>query len=141
MATAQKTSRDLGLILLIQALRALLYGFASILIGGELAAAGYSDAKVGFVLSAMLAGFAVMSLAVGTRGDRIGRRRLYGGLMLVMAAAGTVFALTHVLWLLILAALTGTVSVEANESGPITSLEQAMIPHVAPSASSRAASP
>ncbi|HCP61873.1 MAG TPA: MFS transporter [Actinobacteria bacterium] len=137
MATAQKTSRDLGLILLIQALRALLYGFASILIGGELAAAGYSDAKVGFVLSAMLAGFAVMSLAVGTRGDRIGRRRLYGGLMLVMAAAGTVFALTHVLWLLILAALTGTVSVEANESGPITSLEQAMIPHVAPSASSR----
>jgi MFS family permease len=36
-------------------------------------------------------------MAVGTRGDRIGRRRLYVAMFLVMAAGGTVFALT--LWL------------------------------------------
>lgn len=129
--------RDLLTIYAIQALRALLYGFASVLVGASLAHAGYSDTKVGLVFTAMLAGFAVTSVAVGTRGDRIGRRRLYGALFLVMGAAGTVFALTRWLPALIIAALTGTISVEANESGPITSLEQAMIPQVAGAARQR----
>ena len=129
--------RDLLTIYAVQALRALLYGFASVLVGASLAHAGYSDAKVGLVFTAMLGGFAVTSVAVGTRGDQIGRRRLYATLFLVMAAAGTVFALTRWLPALILAALTGTISVEANESGPITSLEQAMIPQVAGAARER----
>lgn len=125
---AERGRADLRTILTVQALRALLYGFGSILIGAELAHSGYSDAKVGLVLTAMLVGFALMSIAVGTRGDRIGRRRLYAGLLFVMAVAGGVFAVTKWLPALLIAALTGTVSVEANESGPITSLEQAMIP-------------
>ena len=132
-----RAGRDLWTIFAVQALRALLYGFGSVLIGAALARAGYSDVKVGLVFTSMLAGFALMSVAVGTRGDRIGRRRLYAALFLVMAAAGTVFALTKWLPALILAALTGTISVEANESGPITSLEQAMIPQAAAGASKR----
>ena len=120
--------RDIRTIFTVQALRALLYGFGSVLIGASLAKAGYSDAKVGLVFTAMLGGFAITSVAVGTRGDRIGRRRLYGAMFLVMGVAGTVFALTKSLPALVIAALTGTISVEANESGPITSLEQAMIP-------------
>jgi predicted MFS family arabinose efflux permease len=130
-AEAESGRRDLRTIFAVQALRALLYGFGSVLIGSSLAKAGYTDAQVGLVFTAMLAGFAVTSLAVGTRGDRIGRRRLYGVLFLVMAVAGTVFAVTRSLAALIIAALTGTISVEANESGPITSLEQAMIPQAA----------
>jgi predicted MFS family arabinose efflux permease len=119
---------DLARILTIQALRAFLYGFGSILIGAELAEGGYSSAQVGLVFTAMLAGFASISIAVGTAGDRIGRRRLYASLLFLMGAAGAVFALTQSMWALVIAALSGTVSVEANESGPITSLEQAMIP-------------
>src|SRR5919109_1847035 len=46
-----------------------------------------------------------------------------------MAAAGSVFALTGSLPALLLAALTGTVSTDVVESGPFTSLEQAMLPH------------
>src|SRR5256885_15531948 len=46
-----------------------------------------------------------------------------------MAAAGTAFALTNWLPALVLAALTGTVSTDVVESGPFTSLEQAMLPH------------
>jgi predicted MFS family arabinose efflux permease len=128
---AQTARRDLLTIYVVQALRALLYGFASVLVGASLAHAGYSDAKVGLVFTAMLGGFALMSIAVGTRGDRLGRRRLYAGLALLMGVAGTVFALTRWLPALIIASLSGTISVEANESGPITSLEQAMIPQVA----------
>src|SRR5262245_64838148 len=48
-----------------------------------------------------------------------------------MALAGTVFALTAWLPALILAGLTGTVSTDVVESGPFTSLEQAMLPHAA----------
>src|SRR5207244_9765401 len=98
---------------------------------------GYSPAKAALVFTAMLAGFAVMSIAVGTRGDRIGRRRLYIGLLLLMGLAGAVFAFTRSLPLLVIASLTGPISTDANESAPITSLEQAMIPHGAPSTRAR----
>lgn len=121
----------------MQALRALVYGFGSILIGAELAHGGYSPAKAAVVFTAMLAGFALMSLAVGTRGDRLGRRRLYAALLLVMGGSGAVFAFTRSLAALVVAALTGTISTDANESGPITSLEQAMIPHGAPTQQDR----
>jgi len=48
-----------------------------------------------------------------------------------MGLAGTAFALTDEIWLLVVAALTGTVSTEVVESGPFTSLEQAMLPSAA----------
>ena len=44
-----------------------------------------------------------------------------------MGVAGAVFAVTRWLPALLLAALSGTLSPDPNESGPITSLEQAMI--------------
>jgi len=44
-----------------------------------------------------------------------------------MTAAGAVFALSDLFVLLVLVALTGTLSTDPNESGPITSLEQAML--------------
>src|SRR5213083_1938736 len=118
---------DLQLILAIQALRALLYGFGSVILGSALAGGGLSDLEVGVAFTAMIAGMAVSSIAVGLAGDRIGRRRAYAGLLLVMGVAGTVFAVTRSLPFLVLAALTGTLSTDPNESGPITSLEQAMM--------------
>jgi predicted MFS family arabinose efflux permease len=118
---------DLRLILSIQALRAFLYGFGSVILGSALASGGLSDFQVGVVFTAMLAGMAASSIAVGLAGDRIGRRRAYTVLLLVMGLAGAVFALTRSLPVLVLAALTGTLSTDPNESGPITSLEQAMM--------------
>lgn len=55
------------------------------------------------------------------------RRRAYGGLFVVRGIAGMAFALSGWPPLLIAAALTGTLPTDANESGPITSLEQAML--------------
>ncbi len=127
MDEARTDRTDLQLILGIQALRAFLYGFGSVILGSALASGGLSDFEVGVVFTAMLAGMAASSIAVGLAGDRIGRRRAYAGLLLVMGAAGAVFALTRSLPLLVLVALTGTLSTDPNESGPITSLEQAMM--------------
>ncbi len=99
------------------------------LVGVSLARRGLSGTEVGTVLAALLAGAALASVLIARYGDRFGRRRCYRLLFLAMAAAGAVFALTSWLPALILAALTGTVSTDVVESGPFTSLEQAMLPH------------
>jgi MFS family permease len=122
---------DARRILLVQALRAFAYGLGSVLIGVTLADLGLSGGQVGLVLGALLAGMALVSLVLGRFGERFGRRRWYIGLLVVMGIAGVVFALTSSVWLLVLAALTGTVSTEVVESGPFTSLEQAMLPSAA----------
>jgi MFS family permease len=126
--------RALRSILLIQGLRAALYGFGSVLIGSFLRVAGFSDVQVGLVFTAMLAGMALSSVVVGVVGDRIGRRRCYAVLLLVMGVAGAVYALSDWFPALVIAALTGTLSTDPNESGPITSLEQAMIGEAPPEA-------
>jgi MFS family permease len=128
---------DVRLIYLVQAVRAFLYGFSSILIGSSLAAAGLDDAAVGAVFTAMLLGMALSSLAVGRWGEALGRRRSYIGLLVVMGVAGTVFALTGYIPFLIIAALTGTLSTDPNESGPITTVEQAMLASAPPGERSR----
>ena len=99
------------------------------LIGLTLADRGLSNAAVGIVLASLLAGTALVSVLIARHGDRVGRRRSYRVLFVVMALAGTVFALTGWLPALIIAGLTGTVSTDVVESGPFTSLEQAMLPH------------
>jgi MFS family permease len=95
----------------------------------SLAERGLGGVEVGVVLAAMLAGNALASLLVARYGDRYGRRRCYVLLLVLMATAGTAFALTSWVPALIVAALTGTVSTDVVESGPFTSLEQAMLPH------------
>jgi MFS family permease len=87
---------------------------------------------VGAIFTAMLVGMAISSLAVGRWGERFGRRRTYVGLLLIMGLAGTVFAVTGSLPALIVAALTGTLSTDPNESGPITTVEQSMLASTPP---------
>jgi predicted MFS family arabinose efflux permease len=124
-----RLSPDARRIVAAQGARALAYGLGSVLIGVTLARRGLSDTAVGAVLAALLAGIAAASVLIARYGDRFGRRRSYRLLFVVMAAAGTVFALTSWLPALIIAGLTGTVSADVVESGPFTSLEQAMLPH------------
>jgi MFS family permease len=128
---------DVRLIFLVQALRAFLYGFSSILIGASLAASGLDATAVGGIFTAMLLGMAISSLAVGRWGEALGRRRTYVALLALMGFAGAVFALSGSLPILVLAALTGTLSTDANESGPITTLEQSMLASTPPRERSR----
>jgi predicted MFS family arabinose efflux permease len=122
---------DAGRILVGQASRAFAYGLGSVLIGVTLADLGFSGVQVGLVIAALVGGTALTSIALARFGDRLGRRRWYVGLFAVMAIAGSVFALSGSVGLMVLAALTGTVSTEVVESGPFTSLEQAMLPSAA----------
>src|SRR5262249_12506152 len=125
-------SADAKRLIAVQAFRAVAYGLGAVLIGESLADRGYSGAEVGGVLAALLPGAALVSTLLARYGDRLGRRRCYRILLVTMAAAGTVFAFTEWLPALVLVALTGTLSPDVVESGPFTSLEQAMLPHAGP---------
>ena len=128
---------DVRRIFAIQAVRAFLYGFSSIIIGASLAETGLDEAAVGAIFTAMLLGMAISSLAIGRWGEALGRRRAYLWLLVLMGVAGTVFALTGSVPVLVLAALTGTLSTDPNESGPITTVEQAMLASTPPRERSR----
>lgn len=121
---------DISRIFSAQALRAIAYGFSSVLLGASLEAQGFSGVQVGALLTAIVAGTALMSFLVGTYADRLGRRTVYALMFVGLAISGTVFGLTDQFWLLVAVALTGTLSTEVVESGPFTSLEQAMMPAV-----------
>jgi MFS family permease len=118
---------DLRRILGIQAVRAFLYGFGAVILGSSLAASGASDVAVGLLGAAILAGMAIAAITVGLLGDRWGRRRTYSGLLLLMGLVGAAYAATDKLWILIVLALLGVLSTDANENGPLTTLEQSMI--------------
>ena len=120
---------DARLILGVQALRAFAYGAGAVLVGVSLDREHLSGPAIGAILAGLLVGSALTSVLLGRFGDAVGRRRCYRLLLVVLAASGTVFALTSWPPALLLAALTGTISPEVVESGPFTSLEQAMLPH------------
>src|SRR5260370_37927989 len=81
-------------VIAVQTLRAFVYGFGAVILGTTLASEGLSDTAVGVVFTAMLAGMALSTIAVGRWGDRLGRRRTYRALLATMGVSGAVFALT-----------------------------------------------
>lgn len=130
MAHSSWLTRDAALLLASNFVRTTGYGLIGVLLVLRLAQIGLSPAQVGTVLSATLAGSALLIGFFITLADRIGRRRTLMFAALVMAASGLIFAFTSNYWVLILAALTGTISPTSSEIGPFESLEQAMTPEV-----------
>jgi MFS family permease len=120
-------SRDARLLIAGQGARAAGYGFTAVLLGALLAARGFTTMQVGVVLTALIAGTALASLVVGRFGDRFGRRRSYAVFFGGIAVAGVVVAAGAPLWLLLVVALTGTLSTDVVDNGPATTLEQAML--------------
>jgi len=120
-------SRDVRLVLAGQALRGFAYGLGAVLLGRSLAQLQLGELRTGLVLAATVGGTAFASLLVARHADRFGRRRSYALLYLLLAGTGLVFAYADMAWPLILAGLAGALSTEVIESGPFTSLEQAML--------------
>jgi len=123
---------DTRWIFVAQAGRAFGYGLAAVLLGSTLAASRLNATQVGLLLAAIVAGTVVASLAVGAVADRAGRRRTYLVLYLLLGGTGVVFAATSRWPVLVAAALVGVLSTEVVESGPFTTVEQAMLATVQP---------
>jgi MFS family permease len=120
-------TRDARLLVAGQGVRAVGYGFTAVVLGALLADRGFTSVQAGLVLTALIAGTALASLAVGRFGDRLGRRRSYAVFFGGIAVAGVVVAAGAPLWVLLFVALTGTLSTDVVDNGPATTLEQAML--------------
>ena len=118
---------DTRRLLAAQGMRAFAYGFGAVLLGTSLEERDVPAWQVGLVLGATVAGTALMSVLVARYADRVGRRRWYAGLYVLLGLVGVVFAVAGSVWMLVAAALTGVLSTEVIESGPFTSLEQPML--------------
>ena len=106
------------------------YGSLSVVLVLYLVGVGLSEQQAGLLLTATLVGDAVISLAITTRADRVGRRRMLILGSLLMAGAGLVFASTANLWWLLLAGIIGVLSPSGHEVGPFLPIEQAALSHV-----------
>ena len=119
-------------LLAARTLRTFGYGYLAVALGLYLQQLGLSAAAVGVVLAAAVAGSAVMNVLWALLADRYGRRRTVATMAALMVAGGLLFAVTDRLGLLILGALTGTVSASSAEVGPFVTVEQAILPQTAP---------
>jgi MFS family permease len=84
------------------------------------------------MLSAAVAGSAVMTVVWSLVADRVGRRRTVAILSCLMAVGGVLFALASRFDVLVLAAFTGTISATSSEVGAFLTVEQAVLPQTAP---------
>lgn len=126
--TAQRGwSSDARRIIAAQAARAFAYGLGAVLLGTTLQSRDFGTVTAGLVLGSVLAGTVIASLLVGRFGEVIGRRRCYITLYALLALTGIVFAYGTTAWMLMAVSLLGALSTEVIESGPFTSLEQAML--------------
>jgi len=122
--------RDGWLLLASKGTRSFGYGFLSVILGLYLDEVGFSPVEVGFIFSAALVGSALLTGFVISRADRLGRRRMLMVSSALMALSGAIFAVTQAPWLMVVAALTGTISPTSGEVGPFETIEAAILPQV-----------
>jgi MFS family permease len=108
------------------------YGFLSVVLVLYLAERGLSETLIGVLLSLTLLGDTAISLWITTTADRIGRRRMLILGALLMVFAGTIFAFTNNVILLIIAAIIGVISPSGYEVGPFLAVEQAALTQTLP---------
>ncbi len=119
--------RDLGLLFATRFIRLFAYGSLSVILVAYLIGVGLTERRTGVLLTCTLLGDTIVSLAIATRADRLGRRRMLVAGAFLMAGAGVVFAISGNFWLLLVAATLGVISPSGQEVGPFLPIEQAAL--------------
>src|SRR5215207_5155484 len=119
-------------LLITRVLRTFGYGYLAVILAIYLEQLGLDNFAIGAVLTAALAGSALMNVFWSIKADTFGRRRTVAVMGLLMFVGGVLFLLTDNVWLLLLAAFSGTISATSAEVGPFLTVEQAILPQTAP---------
>jgi len=119
-------------LLITRVLRTFGYGYLAVVLAIYLEQLGLDNFRIGAVLTAALAGSALMNVFWSIKADTFGRRRTVAVMGLLMFVGGVLFVLTDNIWLLLLAAFSGTISATSSEVGPFLTVEQAILPQTAP---------
>lgn len=122
------------MLLQTRGIRAFGDGVVSVVLASYLAAVGLSDARIGVVVAATLLGSAALTLTVGLRGHRVGRRRLLQLVSLLLVLTGLGFAVATSFWPLLIVAFVGTLNPSGGDVSVFLPTEQALLPGTAPDA-------
>jgi len=119
-----------GKILLVtKFLRTLAFGYLSVALSYYLKdVLGLTEFWVGVILTTALVGGAAFTLTGSLVANRIGRRNSLSLFALLMLTSGTLLTASTELAIVFLAIFIGSIGVNATETGPFASIEQAILP-------------
>ncbi|MCE1204673.1 MAG: MFS transporter [Holophagaceae bacterium] len=123
---------DGRLLFVTRAARMFSYGFLSVVLVLYLAGLGFSEGRIGLLLTLTLVGDTLISLWITLHADRVGRKPMLVLGAALMLLAGIPFALSGDFTVLVLAATFGVISPSGNEVGPFLAIEQAALSQVLP---------
>lgn len=106
------------------------YGFLSVILVLYLVDLGFSEKRIGLLLTLTLIGDTLISLWITTHADRVGRKTMLIAGAALMTAAGVPFALSGDFTVLLVAATFGVISPSGNEVGPFLAIEQASLSQI-----------
>ena len=109
MRSVHDTS-DIRLLFVTRIARMFAYGFLSVVLVLYLADMGFTESRIGLLLTLTLVGDTFISLGITTTADRIGRKRMLILGAALMVFAGILFAVTRNFTLLLCAATIGVIS-------------------------------
>ncbi|MSQ14541.1 MAG: MFS transporter [Dehalococcoidia bacterium] len=126
------SSGDAKLIFTSRAIRMFCYSYLSVMLGVYLKDVGLDSFFIGVIVTAIVGSGAAATLVGTIYADRIGRRRFLAICAALLALSGALFLVTTEPLLLLVAALTGSLSASGGEAGPFLSIEQAMLAQTGP---------
>lgn len=125
--TLRMLDRDGRLLFFTRATRLFAYGLISVIFVLYLAELGFSEARIGLLLTLTLLGDTAISLWLTTRADRLGRRLMLVAGAILMVLAALIFAGSESFAILLVVATLGVISPSGNEVGPFLPVEQAAL--------------
>jgi len=133
MLLPSSSTPDAARLVLARALRGFADGFVSVYLAAYLQLLGFSALQIGAIVTAMLIGSAVLTLAVGLVGHRLSARRVLFGATAIMAATGIGFAFLGDFWALFVVGFIGTLNPSAGDVSVFLPTEQSiMVNEVSP---------
>jgi MFS family permease len=133
MLLPSSSTPDAARLVLARALRGFADGFVSVYLAAYLQLLGFSALQIGAIVTAMLIGSAVLTLAVGLVGHRLSARRVLFGATAIMAATGIGFAFLPNFWALFVVGFIGTLNPSAGDVSVFLPTEQSiMVKEVSP---------
>jgi MFS family permease len=121
------TTPDAARLIVARALRGFADGFVSVFLAQYLQLLGMSAFQVGAVVTAMLAGSAVMTLGVGMSPRRFRAHRVLIAATILMIATGGGFAMLTTFWSLLVVAFLGTLNPTAGDVSIFLPAEQSIL--------------
>jgi MFS family permease len=126
------TTSDAGVLIRTRGVRGWVDGLVSVALAAYLPLLGYSNLRVGVVVTGMLLGSAATTMVVGTRGYAWSRRTLLFAGSLLMITTGLGFTLTTAFPLLLFFGFIGTMNPTAGDVSVFLPLEQSMLSSTTP---------